>query len=419
MWSRGNFDVQRVAPAAAAAVVALQGLVGPSGVSTADLGANPTELPIPVSCLSVNGAQQRQGFSAQQNLYPEDGSPKRPEQIVAGVATATVKVNGYSKTPEGVGISVGSGSILPPKDGAYYVLTNAHVVADRSKLDITLYNQRVVPVQVVATDPIGDIAVLRIMSKGPFSHINLGNSNLIKPGASVFSIGNGGIVPNSVLDGIISGLPNGLMRYVKDPNDPTASTRGISSTGLFQTNLNVNPGDSGGPVFNDRGEVIGIVTIGNRQLRLAFVIPSNYIIEKLPSMLNGQPVTHAVIGVDLKNLSLAEVSESVKKKEVPPWVFDVRTKRGEKGALISGVAEDGPAKGKLLPGDIIVAVNGTEIKNEAEARTLISKNESPNPISLTVLRRDELFECKISTVPRPRDAHPLLAATPLPSLPTL
>ena len=187
MWSRGNFDVQRVAPAAAAAVVALQGLVWPSGVSTADLGANPTELPIRVSCLSVNGAQQRQGFSAQQNLYPEDGSPKRPEQIVAGVATATVKVNGYSKTPEGVGISVGSGSILPPKDGAYYVLTNAHVVADRSKLDITLYNQRVVPVQVVATDPIGDIAVLRIMSKGPFSHINLGNFNLIKPGASVFS----------------------------------------------------------------------------------------------------------------------------------------------------------------------------------------------------------------------------------------
>jgi S1-C subfamily serine protease len=94
----------------------------------------------------------------------------------------------------------------------------------------------------------------------------------------LFSIGNGGIVPNSVLDGIISGLPNGLMRYVKDPNDPTASTRGISSTGLFQTNLNVNPGDSGGPVFNDRGEVIGIVTIGNRELRLGFVIPINYII---------------------------------------------------------------------------------------------------------------------------------------------
>jgi len=294
--------------------------------------------------LSVDGAQQRQGCSAQQNLYPKDGSPKRPEQIVAGVATAAVKVNGYSKTPEGVCISVGSGSILPPKDGAYYVLTNAHVVADCSKLDITLYNQRVVPVQVVATDPIGDIAVLRIMSKGPFGHINLGNSDLIKPGASVFSIGNGGTVPNSVLDGIISGLPNGLMRYVKDPNDPTASTRGISSTGLFQTNLNVNPGDSGGPVFNDRGEVIGIVTIGNRELRLGFVIPINYIIEKLPSMLNGQPVTHAVIGVDLKNLSLAEVSVSVSKKEVPPWIVEVRTKRGEKGALIFGVAENGPAE---------------------------------------------------------------------------
>jgi len=228
----------------------------------------------------------------------------------------------------------GSGFIVSA-DGL--ILTNAHVVKDAAEVTVKLTDKREYKAKVVGTDPQTDIAVLKIEAQD-LPVVRLGRSEDVRVGEWVVAIGSPFGFENSVSAGIVSAkgraLPDGT--YVP----------------FIQTDVAVNPGNSGGPLFNLKGEVIGI----NSQIYsrtggyqgLSFAIPSDLVARVQTQIVQNGKVTRGRIGVAIQdvNQSLAE-SFGLKKAA---------------GALVSSVEKGSPAeKAGLEPGDVILKVNGREI----------------------------------------------------------
>lgn len=229
---------------------------------------------------------------------------------------------------------LGSGFIVSP-DGL--ILTNAHVVRDASEVTVKLTDKREFKAKVIGTDPQTDVALLKI-DAGNLLTVALGDSNGVRVGEWVVAIGSPYGFENSVTAGIVSAkgrsLPDGS--YVP----------------FIQTDAAVNPGNSGGPLFNLKGEVVGI----NSQIYsrtggyqgLSFAIPINVAVKVKDQLVQYGKVTRGRIGVAIQevNQSLAE-SFGLKKPA---------------GALVSSVEKGSPAaKAGVQPGDVILKIDGKDI----------------------------------------------------------
>ncbi len=169
--------------------------------------------------------------------------------------------------------SVGSGVVVHERG---YILTNAHVVAQTSDIQITFADKRTLPAEVIAVDHEHDLAVLHVDAGGPLKHIQLGRSDDIMIGETVVAIGNPLGLQHTVTAGIVSALDREL-QYGRER----------TYTGLIQTDAAINPGNSGGPLLNVNSELIGINTAirGDAQ-NVGFAIPVDRVWELLPDMLN-------------------------------------------------------------------------------------------------------------------------------------
>ena len=277
---------------------------------------------------------------------------------------------------------LGSGFIVSP-DGV--ILTNAHVVADASTVTVKLTDKREYKAKVVGFDRASDVAVLKIDAKD-LPVVNLPAADEVKVGEWVLAIGSPYGFENSVTAGIVSAksraLPDGS--YVP----------------FIQTDVAVNPGNSGGPLFNMKGEVIGI----NSQIYsrsggsqgVSFAIPIDVAMNVENQILKTGKVTRAQLGVTIQdvNQGLAE-SFGLKKPA---------------GALVSSVANDSPAaKAGLQPGDVITRYNGTEVTSSSELPVLVSRAAPGSTAKIEVLRNGEsrqfnvtLGEAKGARLPPPR-----------------
>jgi serine protease Do len=240
---------------------------------------------------------------------------------------------------------LGSGFIVSP-DGL--ILTNAHVVAEASEVTVKLTDKREFRAKIVGVDPQTDVAVLRIEAKD-LPTVRLGNAKDVRVGEWVVAIGSPFGFENTVTAGIVSATARALPDGTYVP--------------FIQTDVAVNPGNSGGPLFNLKGEVIGI----NAQIYsgtggyqgLSFAIPVDVAGKVMDQLVQHGKVTRGRIGVTIQeiNQSLAE-SFGMKKPA---------------GALVSAVDKDGPAaKAGIETGDVILKVDG---------RTLASSHELPVAIS--------------------------------------
>ena len=237
--------------------------------------------------------------------------------------------------PSGVPMGgIGSGFIVSP-DGL--ILTNAHVIDDTREVSVKLTDRREFKAKVLGSDPQTDVAVLKIDAKD-LPTVRLGDSDKVRVGEWVVAIGSPYGFDNSVTSGIVSAkarsLPDGT--YVP----------------FIQTDVAVNPGNSGGPLFNLKGEVIGI----NSQIYsrtggyqgLSFAIPTNVAVKIKEQLVQNGKVTRGRIGV-----AIQEVSQSL--------ADSFRLKKPS-GALVSLVENDSPAaKAGLEPGDVILRVDGKDI----------------------------------------------------------
>ena len=243
---------------------------------------------------------------------------------------------------------VGSGFIVSA-DG--YILTNTHVVDNATKVTVRLTDRREFQAKVVGTDDKSDVALLKIDAKN-LPTVRMGDPAKLRPGEWVVAIGSPFNFQNSVTAGIVSALGREV---------PNASN--YNYVNFIQTDVAVNPGNSGGPLFNLSGEVVGI----NSQIYsntgsyagLSFAIPIDIANNVREQLVATGHVSRGRIGVSIQPVTAA-LAES----------FGLDRPRG---AAVSSVENDGPAdKAGLKPEDIILSVNGRKIERSSELPALIA-----------------------------------------------
>jgi serine protease Do len=263
---------------------------------------------------------------------------------------------------------MGSGFII---DSNGLVLTNAHVVANAKEVTVKLTDKREFRAKVLGVDPPTDIALLKIDASG-LPSVRLGDATDLKVGEWVAAIGSPYGFENSMTSGIVSAkwrsLPDGA--YVP----------------FIQTDVAVNPGNSGGPLFNMQGEVVGI----NSQIYsrtggyqgLSFAIPIEVAVKVKDQLQQYGKVTRGHLGVTIQevNQSLAE-SFGLKRAE---------------GALVTAVTPDSPAqKAGVQTGDVVIGFNGKEIASSAELPLAVGDVRPGETATLRVWRKGEAQDLKV------------------------
>ncbi len=263
--------------------------------------------------------------------------------------------------------SQGSGFIFA--DGL--VITNAHVVSNSDKIIIGLTDGRKFKGQVIGEDSISDLAIVKLLGKGPWPKATLGNSNQIKVGDWAIAVGNPFGLENTVTLGIISNL-----------------NRNVSQLGIYdkrfnliQTDAAINPGNSGGPLLNANGEVVGINTLirSGPGAGLSFAIPINKAQEIAKQLVKTGKVTHPMIGISLIN--------------------ELSTKINENRVKVGYVVPNSPAaKNGILIGDIIIKINQDDIKKSSDVINAINKNGIKKSAKFTVKRNTKKIKLNIKPV---------------------
>jgi serine protease Do len=253
----------------------------------------------------------------------------------------------------------GSGFIISP-DGI--VLTNAHVVDGASEVIVKLTDKREFRAKVLGSDKASDIAVLRIDAKD-LPTVRLATTDEVRVGEWVLAIGSPFGFENSATSGIVSAKARSLPDENYIP--------------FIQTDVAVNPGNSGGPLFNMKGEVIGI----NSQIYsrsggyqgLSFAIPTSVVLSVKDQLVQHGSVSRGRLGVTIQNVNQA-LAESFGLKRAS-------------GALVSSVEEDGPAaKAGVKVGDVILKFNGKEIASSADLPVIVSTTRPGSTVTLEIVR---------------------------------
>jgi serine protease Do len=295
-------------------------------------------------------ADAAQGDDELQEFFRRFGVPVPPQG----------RGRGPGPNAERPAMGVGSGFIVS-KDG--YVLTNAHVVDGATEVDVKLADKREFRGKVVGSDRKSDVAVVKIDAKD-LPMVKIGNPTTTRVGEWVAAIGAPFGLDNTVTSGIVSAKSRAL------PND--------SLVPFIQTDVAVNPGNSGGPLFNMNGEVIGINSqIYSRTggyMGVSFAIPIDVAMQVKEQLVTSGKVTRGRIGVGIQpvNAALAE-SFGMKKAE---------------GALISKVESDSPAeKAGIKSGDVILSWNGKAVES-ANGLPLAVSTTKPGEKAKVELWRD-------------------------------
>ena len=268
-----------------------------------------------------------------------------------------------------------------------YILTNKHVVDGASNIDVILSDGTTYEnVELIGTDPLNDIAYLKIADASNLPAVKLGNSDTISVGEEVIAIGNAlGVFQNTVTAGIISGFGRTI----------TASSSDYSSqetlTDLIQTDASINAGNSGGPLVNAAGEVIGINSaVSASGENIGFAIPIGAVKGTLNYLLKTGELKRPYLGVRYINIDKSVAEEyglSVTSGAYLRPTSSSSAIGGVGSASNSAIISDSPAeKAGLEDGDIILALAGTKIDGLRSLSVLIDEHSVGETVSILVLR---------------------------------
>jgi serine protease Do len=315
--------------------------------------------------VNVEVVEKAQPSSGPQGLSPND--PFYDFFRRFGIPTPDQGPRGNAPPVRGAG----SGFIVSA-DG--YILTNTHVVGNAEEVTVRLTDRREFPAKVVGADERTDVAVIKINATS-LPTVKLGDPSKVRPGQWVLAIGSPFGFENSATAGIISATSRSL------PSD--------NYVPFIQTDVAVNPGNSGGPLFNLAGEVIGINSqIFSRTggyMGVSFAIPIDVARNVEDQLVKSGKVVRGRIGVTIQDVN-AQLAES----------FGLDRPRG---ALVSSVEKDGPAaKAGLQPGDVILAVNGKSIERYGELSGSIAAMKPGTDATLDVWRggKKQSFAVKVT-----------------------
>jgi len=258
---------------------------------------------------------------------------------------------------------IGSGVIISP-DG--YIITNNHVVEGATDIKVTMSDRRILPAKLIGTDPLTDLAVIKIEGSN-FPNIPLGDSSQLRPGQTVLAFGNPFGFRFTVTRGIVSAL-----------NRPNPDNSDARKPGQFiQTDAAINPGNSGGPLVNAHGEVIGINTFlispSGTFSGMGFAIPTQIVQPTVDSLVRYGKVSHSYMGIGITDVT----PENSK-------FFDIKDANG---AVITEVQPDSPgARAGLKVGDVVTDLDGKKVTDAGQLQMEVGQKRPGTQIALQIIR---------------------------------
>lgn len=322
------------------------------------------------------------------NLTPtstEDTISRVVDQVSPSVVSIVTNVNTQTIFGTAEQQAAGTGIIIS-KDG--YILTNHHVIDGASKVQVitsdgTTYDN----VRVVGSDPLNDVAYLKVSGVDNLTPAVMGDSSTVRVGQQVIAIGNAlGQYQNTVSSGIISGKGRPVTAGSDDGNSSE------SLTDLLQTDAAINPGNSGGPLLNYSGQVVGIDTaIASDAQGIGFAIPINATKGTTKMVLAGKGVQRGYLGVRYVDITPAVA----KQYNLPVKAGAYITSDGQNPAIESGSPAD---KAGLRDKDIITKINGEEVGVAGSVSTLAGEYAPGDTINVTYLRGSTEHTVKVTLV---------------------
>jgi serine protease Do len=273
---------------------------------------------------------------------------------------------------EGPRRGAGTGFLI---DGDGHILTNHHVIADADRIIVRLMDGRSLRAERVGSDPDTDIALIKVESPRPLPHAVLGDSETLRVGEWVLAIGNPLAYEHTVTVGVVSFIGRKLFDSSLDR--------------YIQTDAAINFGNSGGPLINARGEVIGInAAISSRASNIGFAVPINQASEILPQLRETGRVTRGYIGVALR--------------DVDPDLQRSLNLRSRNGALVQDVTPGSPgARAGIRTYDVIVAVDGKAVAGNDELIQHIATRKPGTVATLQLLRDGRSMNVPVKLAERP------------------
>jgi serine protease Do len=255
----------------------------------------------------------------------------------------------------------GTGFVIS-EDG--YIVTNNHVIDNATRVDVRLAKQTY-PAKIVGRDTATDLALLKIDAKRKLTPIPLGDSDKVRVGEWVMAIGDPLTFDKTVTVGVVS---------AKERSGLTADAATRSFENFIQTDAAINFGNSGGPLINVGGEVIGINTAMFRPAQnIGFAVPINTLKQVLPQLRDKGKVTRGYLGINIRN--------------VDPDVAAAFKLKGGEGAFVESVVDGEPAdKAGLKPGDVIVRVDNFPVKETRDLIGYVSAKAPGTKVKLSVVR---------------------------------
>ncbi|WGR69769.1 MULTISPECIES: Do family serine endopeptidase [unclassified Bradyrhizobium] len=279
--------------------------------------------------------------------------------------------------------SLGSGFII---DTSGIVVTNNHVIADADEINVILNDGTKIKAELVGVDKKTDLAVLKFKPTKPLVAVKFGDSDKLRLGDWVVAIGNPFSLGGTVTAGIVS-----------------AKNRDISSgpyDSYIQTDAAINRGNSGGPLFNLEGEVIGVNTLiispSGGSIGIGFAVPSKTVAGVVDQLRQFGELRRGWLGVRIQSVT-DEIAESLNIKPA-------------RGALVAGVDDKGPAKpAGIEPGDVVVKFDGKDIKDPKDLSRVVADTAVGKEVDVVIIRKGQEDTKKV-TLGRLQDPEKVQAA---------
>lgn len=266
---------------------------------------------------------------------------------------------------------LGSGMVMDPEG---HILTNNHVVAGASEIDVQLADGSRYKAKVVGTDPKTDLAVIKIKADESLPYVQFGDSDKMEVGDWVVAIGHPRGLDQTVTQGIISAKHR---QGILDPS---------SYQDYLQTDAAINPGNSGGPLLNLDGQVIGvnaaIFSESGGFEGIGFAIPSNMAVYIAKTLIAHGKVERGWLGVNIQELT--------------PELAKAMRLESSKGALIADVVKGGPAdRAGIQKGDVVTAYDGKEVANGSDLQNAVARATIGQDSMLSILRNGKPIEISV------------------------
>jgi len=346
---------------------------------------------VPGAIRSINAASTRARVVLAQQALDGDDFLVRLNRAVREVASAVepsvvhIEVSVSSEGPRSFRSSSGSGWVW---DDAGHIVTNAHVVAGASDVRVQFHDGTSAKAEVVGSDIQSDIAVLRAERAGELVPVRRATSERLAQGDRVFAFGSPFGFKFSMSEGIVSGLGRSARTAM--------GFAGLSN--YIQTDAAVNPGNSGGPLVDVRGRLVGMNvaiataadtrgSVEGQSAGISFAIPLAMIESRVPQLISGGPVRAGYLGIRFGGANRFETSPMG-------------------GVSVSEVEPGGPAHtAGLRPGDVIVAIDDTTVNGSEVLRGIIASHQPGDTVKLRVQRESQTVEITVTLGEFPREAR--------------